>query len=386
MNSFKQSAIKIFNAEGKPKRMQNKRKTNTSLKRRVIVGMSGGVDSSVAALLLKQQGYRVIGAFMKNWSDPLPNGEACSWREDRFDARRVAVQLDIPLLTVDFEKEYKALVFENFIKEYQAGRTPNPDILCNKEIKFRAFLDFALKNGADMIATGHYARVVTKKGVAELHKGKDPNKDQSYFLYTLGQNELAHVLFPIGNLTKTQVRDIARKNSLPTAERKDSQGICFVGNVELRDFLEQYVPKHKGKILSPRGKVLGSHEGQAFYTIGQRHGLDVGGGAPLYVTERNAKANTVTVVEGSDNPRLFGTGCEVRDVTWVGGTSPRARAGWKAKIRYRQQDQPVKRVEISPQRLRIFFTSKQRAITPGQSIVFYKGSQVLGGGIIDRAI
>ncbi|MBI2426434.1 MAG: tRNA 2-thiouridine(34) synthase MnmA [Candidatus Kerfeldbacteria bacterium] len=351
----------------------------------VIVGMSGGVDSSVSALLLKKQGYRVIGAFMKNWSDPLPNGEACSWRADRFDARRVAVYLDIPLLTLDFEKEYKALVFENFLYEYKAGRTPNPDILCNTEIKFRAFLNFALQNGADMIATGHYAHVRKRQGKYELHKGKDSNKDQSYFLYTLGQNELQHVLFPIGNLTKTHVRDIARRAHLPTAERKDSQGICFVGNVELRDFLKQYVPTRKGKVISPKGEVVGSHEGQALYTIGQRHGLNVGGGAPLYVSERNARTNTVTVVEGSDHPRLFGTGVAVQDITWVSGTAPRKRTGWKAKIRYRQQDQTIRRVEILPRSLRIFFANKQRAITPGQSIVLYKGSQVLGGGIIDKA-
>lgn len=356
------------------------------MKKKILVAMSGGVDSSVAALLLQQQGFEVIGAFMKNWSKTAPGLEACSWREDRFDARKVAVQLDIPLVTLDFEDAYTSRVFMPFVREYERGRTPNPDILCNSEIKFGAFLQYAKTMSVDAIATGHYARVqASDDGRLHLLKGKDSTKDQSYFLYTLTREHLPFVLFPVGEYTKKEIRDIARKHHMSTAEKKDSQGICFVGNVELPAFLKNYIPPQSGSVVDERGDVIAAHEGQAYYTIGQRHGLKQGSGIPMYVTQRDARANTVTVVTGREHPSLFHSTLTAREVTWVAGTEPNFSQKVAAKIRYRQEDQSVRSLRSHGDELSIAFDAPQRAITPGQSIVFYAGDEVLGGAIIDRA-
>lgn len=357
------------------------------MKKKVLVAMSGGVDSSVAALRLQQQGYEVIGAFMKNWSRMVPGLEACSWRQDRFDARRVAVQLELPLFTLDFEDAYTSRVFTPFIREYTNGRTPNPDILCNLEIKFGAFLKYAKSIGVDAIATGHYARIQPDRyGNFHLLKAKDRTKDQSYFLHTLTSKQLPRILFPIGEYTKTEVREIARANGLSTAEKKDSQGLCFVGNVELQTFLKNYIPERRGDVVDESGNVLTSHNGQAYYTIGQRHGLKQGSGIPMYVTGRDAKANTVTVVTGREHPSLFHTALLAHDATWVSGRAPKSAKGITAKIRYRQDDQRVRSLQSRSDELLVCFETPQRAITPGQSIVFYRGEEVLGGAIIDRAM
>lgn len=357
------------------------------MKKRVLVGMSGGVDSSVAALLLQQQGYEVIGAFMKNWSKSVPGLEQCSWREDRFDARRVAVQLDIPLLTLDFEKEYTARVFEPFLREYEQGRTPNPDILCNREMKFGKFLEFAKSIGATAVATGHYARIFKNDdGAYSLHKGRDATKDQSYFLYTLSSAQLSSMIFPIGERLKSEVRDIARAYGLSTADKKDSQGICFVGNVELQTFLKNYIPTRPGNVVNEQGKVVATHEGQSYYTIGQRHGLKQSGGMAMYVTKRDPQTNTVTVVTGSQHPSLFHRALAVREMAWVNGRPPRVVEGITAKVRYRQDDQAVKAITKNGKEIIIAFQTPQRAITPGQSVVVYKGDEVLGGGIIDSPV
>ncbi len=353
--------------------------------KKVIVGMSGGVDSSVSAALLLEQGYEVIGVFMKNWSDDfaLKSGE-CPWEQDQADARVVADKLGIPLYTLNFEKEYKDYVIDYFFKEYQSGRTPNPDIMCNSEIKFKVFFEKALELGADYIATGHYARVVHGASGSQLLKGLDDNKDQSYFLYAIEQKALAKTLFPIGEMQKSEVRAKAKKLDLATHNKKDSQGICFVGEVDLREFLSQYIKDAKdGDIVDEdTGEVVGQHEGLAWYTIGQRKGMGVGGtGLPLYVSGKDMDKNILYVVKGNYNPKLLKKELNVQNLHWI-DKIPQNEQKLKAKIRYRQKDQDCVIKYTSDNAMRVVFSQEQRAITPGQSIVFYDNDVCLGGGII----
>ncbi len=354
-------------------------------KKKVIVGMSGGVDSSVAAALLLEQGYEVMGVFMKNWSDDfaLKSGE-CPWEQDQADARVVAQKLGIKLYTLNFEKEYKEHVIDYFFKEYESGRTPNPDIMCNSEIKFKVFFEKALELGADYIATGHYARVQHNKDGSKLLKGIDNNKDQSYFLYAIDQQALAKTLFPIGDLEKPKVREVAEKLNLSTHDKKDSQGICFVGEVDLREFLSQYIKKSKnGDIIDEDTKeVVGQHEGLAWYTTGQRKGMKVGGtGLPLYVSSKDMSKNILYVVKGNYNPKLLHSSLEATDLHWI-GERPEDEKKLTAKIRYRQTDQECVIKFVNNNLISVQFTEPQRAITSGQSIVFYDNDICLGGGII----
>ncbi len=361
-------------------------------KQKVVVGMSGGVDSSVAAALLKKQGYDVIGVFMKNWSDDFALKDGyCPWEEDQRDARRVAAKLDIPIYTFNFEQEYKNRVLDYFFKEYQAGRTPNPDIMCNKEIKFKEFLNKAMELGADYIATGHYAcQRQTRDNKFELLKGVDQNKDQSYFLYAISQQALQKTLFPIGEYTKPEIRKIAAKLKLSTKNKKDSQGICFIGEVDLRQFLSQYIKDTPGKIIDlDSGKVVGKHEGLSWYTIGQRKGMNVGGtGLPLYVADKDLAKNELYVVKGNYNPLLFKQELIANDLTWINDASFLDKSGdksvkLKAKIRYRQQDQECEVIwEKKNESIKVIFKESQRAVTPGQSLVLYDRDVCLGGGII----
>jgi len=350
----------------------------------VYVGMSGGVDSSVTAALLKKQGYDVVGVYMKNWSQDLP-GMPCPWREDYQDAKRVAVQLDIPFKVYDFENEYRQKVVDYMIYEFKAGRTPNPDIMCNQEIKFKLFLETALEDGADMIATGHYARVVDNKLMVAINK----EKDQTYFLYRVKEDALKKSLMPIGDFrTKAEVRAVAKKLGLATAEKKDSQGICFVGKVGIRDFLSQYVPTNAGVIKEQNGVTIGEHGGAIFYTIGQRHGLNVGGGLPYYVIGKDMKKNEVYVTTDLDDDRLWKQELNLTNIHWV-NSKPKMPKTYQIRTRYRA---PLvngkisffdeKHAIYSVPTLHIALSDKVRAITPGQSAVIYDGDRVLGGGII----
>lgn len=350
--------------------------------------MSGGVDSSVAALLLKQQGHDVHGLFMKNW-DEDDNGGKCSASEDMADVEAVCRILDIPWRAVNFSFEYWEKVFERFLAEYSAGRTPNPDILCNKEIKFRAFLDFALDQGADAIATGHYARCHLDGGGYHLLRGADSDKDQSYFLYTLGQKPLSHSLFPIGQLLKSEVRLLAQQAGFPTHNKKDSTGICFIGERQFKSFLQRYLPARPGLIKTLDGRVVGHHEGLMYYTLGQRQGLGIGGlrdaaPDPWYVAGKNLDENTLIVVQGGDHPALLSTGLTATDVHWVSGTAPETPFRCTLKVRYRQPDQGATIVALDSQRCRLRFERPQRAVTPGQSVVFYRNEECLGGGTIEH--
>ncbi len=347
---------------------------------KVVVGMSGGVDSSVSALLLKEQGYEVIGLYMKNWEDNDPAG-ACSSQQDFEDVVKVCDQIGIPYYTVNFVKEYRELVFEHFLSELQAGHTPNPDILCNREIKFKALLDKALSLGADYLATGHYAR--TDKG--DLLKGLDKGKDQSYFLYTLSHTILDKVLFPIGHLEKPQVRSIASRHNLATTTKKDSTGICFVGERNFRPFLANYIPYKPGDFEDTNGKIIGQHVGVAFYTIGQRKGLGIGGpGDAWFVVGKDIERNVVIIEQGTDHPALYSIQLSATEPSWVNGT-PELPFRCCAKIRYRQEDQPCTIVSNENGRLLIEFDKPQRAITPRQSIVFYDKETCLGGAMIETA-
>lgn len=355
---------------------------------RVVIGMSGGVDSSVAALLLKEQGYDVVGIFMKNWEEKDEEG-ICTATEDYEDAKRVAQQIGIPCYTVNFEEEYWDRVFEYFLNEYKKGRTPNPDVICNKEIKFKSFLNYALKIDADYLATGHYARIDYKDGNYILLKGKDDNKDQTYFLCTLGQKQLEKTLFPIGHLSKDRVREIARENELKTAEKKDSTGICFIGERNFKEFLSNYLPARPGQIKTLDEKLVGRHDGLMYYTIGQRKGLGLGGGIgngsgdPWYVAAKDLKENILYVVQGSEHPELFSAGLFASELYWVKGESPGDEFCCKAKFRYRQSDQKVK-ANLEGDSCKVTFLEDQRAVTPGQFVVFYDGDECLGGGVIDR--
>jgi len=360
--------------------------------------MSGGVDSSVAAWLLKNQGYQVEGLFMKNW-DEDDGTEYCTAMTDLADARAVADHIGITLHTASFAAEYWDRVFEHFLSEYQAGRTPNPDILCNKEVKFRAFLDYAVTLGADYIATGHYTRRrATGEGQAQLLKGLDPNKDQSYFLHAVSGSRIARTLFPVGELEKPEVRRIAAEQGFVTHDKKDSTGICFIGERKFSDFLKQYLPARPGNIETPDGEVIGRHQGLMYHTIGQRQGLGIGGlsnygDEPWYVAEKDLSRNVLTVVQGKQHPLLFSRGLISGAVDWVAGCSPvtsrgSARAGnaefrCRAKTRYRQPDQTCTITE-SGDGMRVVFDDAQRAVTPGQSVVFYDGDICLGGGVIEQ--
>ena len=357
--------------------------------KRVIVGMSGGVDSSVAALLLKRQGYRVSGLFMKNWEDD-DTDEYCSSREDLVDAVAVAERLGIEIDVVNFSSRYKKRVFEDFLREYRAGRTPNPDVLCNAEIKFRAFLDHALDLGADYIATGHYAQIRSRDGVFQLLKAEDGTKDQSYFLYRLTQEQLARTLFPLGALHKRDVREFARAEGLPVHDKKDSTGICFIGERPFREFLARYLPPQPGEIRTLDGRVVGRHEGLMYYTIGQRQGLGIGGsrdgdGEPWYVAAKDCERNRLTVVQGREHPALYHSRLRATDLTWVSGIAPHCHWVYSAKTRYRQKDAPCSIDSVSAEQCTIDFAEPQWAITPGQSVVVYESQVCLGGGIIEAA-
>ena len=353
---------------------------------RIVVGMSGGVDSSVAAALLKRAGYDVVGLFMKNWEDD-DDDEYCSTRQDLIDVASVADVLGIELDVVNFAAEYRDRVFAEFLREYSAGRTPNPDVLCNAEIKFKAFLDHAVAMGASRIATGHYAGVRERGGRFELLKGADPAKDQSYFLHRLTQAQLARVLFPLERLRKTEVRRIAREAGLPVAEKKDSTGICFIGERPFRAFLNRYLPHRPGPMKTPDGRVVGEHIGLAFHTIGQRSGLGIGGtkggdGSAWYVAGKDLGANALIVVQGHDHPLLASRSLVAADLAWVGGAAPPADATYGGKTRYRQSDAACRIASIDAVRCEIEFDEPQWAVTAGQSVVLYSGEVCLGGGVI----
>ncbi len=356
------------------------------MKPRVIVGMSGGVDSSVAALLLQQQGYQVEGLFMKNWEED-DTSEYCSASVDLEDAQSVADQLGMKLHTMNFASEYWDHVFTYFLAEYKAGRTPNPDIMCNKEIKFKAFLDFALEMGADYIATGHYARIEKQGDEYTMLKGVDNNKDQTYFLYTLQQHQLARSLFPVGHLPKDEVREIAASANFTTARKKDSTGICFIGERKFRDFLQRFLPAQPGSIVTPEGRVIGEHQGLMYYTLGQRQGLGIGGQkdlpeTPWFVIDKNLDDNQLIVAQGHQNDYLLKQFLSSSQLHWTAGKAPAAEFDCAAKIRYRQQEEAC-HVSVKGDVAQVCFTNPQRAITPGQSIVFYNQQVCLGGGIID---
>ncbi|MFT5133308.1 MAG: tRNA-specific 2-thiouridylase [Gammaproteobacteria bacterium] len=355
---------------------------------KIIVGISGGVDSSVAALLLKEQGYELEALFMKNWDEKSADG-SCMWETDVEDAMRVCDTLKIPINTVDLSREYWDGVFTDFLKEYKAGRTPNPDILCNQEVKFRAFLEHSLALGADKIATGHYSRVIPSEGTHSLYKGLDGNKDQSYFLCRLEQNQLARTLFPLGELEKPQVRQLATNAGLITHDKKDSTGICFIGERPFREFLSQYIPIKNGEIMTVDQQIVGQHDGVYFYTLGQRQGLGIGGvkGAsddPWYVVAKDTIKNTLTVAQGHNHPLLFSKGLSASNLHWISGSAPKLPFSCLAKTRYRQADQACSIEEIEENTARVLFHLAQRAVTPGQYVVFYDdGGCCLGSGVID---
>ncbi len=355
----------------------------------VIVGMSGGVDSSVSALLLLEQGYQVEGLFMKNWNED-DGTEYCTAMTDLLDAAAVCQKLGIHLHTANFAAQYWDNVFEHFLAEYKAGRTPNPDILCNREIKFKVFLDYAEHLGADYIATGHYARTHKNNGHTYLRKGLDPNKDQSYFLHAVGEQEFAKTLFPIGEIEKPEVRALAEKHDLVTHNKKDSTGICFIGERRFKDFLETYLPARPGPIMTPEGKQLGEHQGLMYYTIGQRQGLGIGGVAgaseePWYAAEKRLDCNTLIVVQG-EHRLLYESALQANQLHWINGEALAQGTKCNAKTRYRQADQACTLEKVEGDTIKVSFEKPQRAITPGQSIVFYRGDICLGGAVIEKTI
>ena len=359
-------------------------------KQRVVVGMSGGVDSSVAAWLLKNQGYDVVGLFMKNWEDD-DDEEYCTSRQDLIDAVSVADLVGIDIEAVNFSAEYKERVFNSFLAEYKAGRTPNPDVLCNAEIKFKAFLDHALQLGADRIATGHYAQVREADGLFQLLKAEDATKDQSYFLYRLNQTQLRSTLFPLGAMYKRDVRELAAKLRLPNFDKKDSTGICFIGERPFREFLSRYLPTQPGDMITADGNIVGRHIGLTYYTIGQRQGLGIGGrkegdGEPWYVCSKDMGSNRLGVVQGHDHPALLSQALTAADLTWISATRPRCNWVYGAKTRYRQQDAPCEIERVDANSCEIRFAEPQWAVTPGQSVVVYEAKRCLGGGIIAGAV
>jgi tRNA-specific 2-thiouridylase len=355
-----------------------------------MVGLSGGVDSSVAALLLLEAGREVHAVFMKNWEEDDDAGY-CAAAADLADARAVAERLGIVLHAVNFATEYWDRVFAEFLAEYRAGRTPNPDVLCNQEIKFRAFLDYALTLGAGRIATGHYARIVADREGWQLRLGADPNKDQTYFLHRLDQEQLERSLLPLGALRKTQVRERARQAGLPTAAKKDSTGICFIGERRFREFLARYVPREPGPIETPEGRLLGEHQGLPYYTIGQRQGLGVGGVAggleePWFVARKEMGRNALVVVQGHDHPLLMTRQLAASQVHWIAGAPPDAPPFVsRARLRHRAPLEPCEVTGLDGPHAQIRFDRPQRAVTPGQAVVLYSGDRCLGGGVIDRA-
>ncbi|WLS80487.1 tRNA 2-thiouridine(34) synthase MnmA [Erwinia pyri] len=359
--------------------------------KKVIVGMSGGVDSSVSAWLLQQQGYQVEGLFMKNWEED-DGEEYCTAAEDLADAQAVCDKLGIYLHTVNFAAEYWDNVFEHFLEEYKAGRTPNPDILCNKEIKFKAFLEFAAEDlGADFIATGHYVRRQDVEGKSRLLRGLDDNKDQSYFLYTLGHEQIAQSLFPVGELAKPEVRRLAEELELVTAKKKDSTGICFIGERKFRDFLGRYLPAQPGAILDPEGEVVGEHQGLMYHTLGQRKGLGIGGTKegseePWYVVDKDVANNVLVVAQGHDHPRLMSVGLIAQQLHWVDRETLQAPLRCAVKTRYRQADIACTVTPLGEDRLEVRFDEPVAAVTPGQSAVFYLGEVCLGGGVIEARL
>lgn len=366
-----------------------------SKRAKVYVGMSGGVDSSVTAALLKEQGYDVTGVFIKAWH---PEGMPCNWKEDRRDAMRVCAVLDIPFKTLDLEKEYKQEVVDYMIEEYKKGRTPNPDVMCNKSVKFGGFLKFALAEGADFVATGHYARLrreipISKsqfpnKYQIQMLEGKDKDKDQSYFLWTLTQDQLKHVLFPIGEYQKNEVRKLAEKFNLPTASKKDSQGLCFLGKVDMKDFLREYIPTEKGNVLNEQGEIVGIHDGAHLYTTGERHGFitnkKTASDAPLYVVSKDIRKNTITVSSDNyDKTKNIFSKVELSQVNWI--QNPELKKRYLARFRYHQD--PIL-CDISIEKdggVTVCFDEPQKAIAEGQSLVLYDSEKCLGGGIIENA-
>jgi len=353
--------------------------------KKVFVGLSGGVDSAVSAALLKNDGYEVVGVFIKAWT---PVGYPCTWKEDRRSAMKVAAILDIPFITLDLEKEYKKEVVDYMIAEYKIGRTPNPDIMCNKEIKFGYFLKFALKNGADFVATGHYCQKIfnPQLSIFNLKEGRDKNKDQSYFLWTLTQKQLKYILFPIGNLQKTQVRKLAKKFGLPQAERKDSQGLCFLGKIDMKEFLLQYIPQKEGEVLNEKGEIIGHHKGVLFFTIGERHGFIITKKTekqtPLYIIGKNIRKNTITVAPKSAFEEIlkFSTFHSVKISSKIFSTPPNNK-NLLCRIRYRQE-----KIACQLKGNKVIFDNPQIGISAGQSLVLYDGEICLGGGIISQQL
>lgn len=351
---------------------------------RVVVGMSGGVDSSVAALLLKNQGYDVVGIFMKNWDDTDENG-VCTATEDYNDVIAVCNQIGIPYYAVNFEKQYWDKVFTYFLDEYKAGRTPNPDVMCNKEIKFKAFLEHAVSLGADYLATGHYAQVEYRDGEYKMLRGADENKDQTYFLNQLTQDQLSKVMFPLGGIDKKEVREIAREAGLATAAKKDSTGICFIGERNFKEFLSNYLPAQPGNMETLDGEVMGKHDGLMYYTIGQRQGLGIGGsGDPWFVVGKDLKKNILYVGQGFENEKLYSSSINAVNVSWVADHAPGAEFTCTAKFRYRQADNKVTVRVKEGGAAEVIFDEPIRAVTPGQAVVFYDGEVCLGGGTIDE--
>ncbi|MBL4712381.1 MAG: tRNA 2-thiouridine(34) synthase MnmA [Gammaproteobacteria bacterium] len=359
-------------------------------KKKIIVGMSGGVDSSVAALLLLEQGYQVEGLFMKNWEED-DDKDYCAAAVDLKDARAICATLGIPLHTINFSHEYWDRVFQHFLDEYSAGRTPNPDILCNKEIKFRAFLEHAQTLGADQIATGHYVRTDIDNNHTQLLRGLDSNKDQSYFLHALNQYQLSHALFPVGEYDKSAIRDMAKNNHLVTHDKKDSTGICFIGERRFSTFLEEFLPANPGEIRTTNDEPIGTHKGLMYYTLGQRKGQGIGGlkyadEEPWYVVDKDLTNNVLRVAQGHNHPAMFHNVLESGAINWISGTKPETSQINKqltAKIRYRQSDQACELNMVDENKYIVHFDEPQRAITPGQSIVLYQDDVCLGGGIIE---
>jgi tRNA (5-methylaminomethyl-2-thiouridylate)-methyltransferase len=361
--------------------------------KKVVLGMSGGVDSSVAAILLKEQGYDVIGVFMKNWEEKDDNG-VCLSEEDYKDVIAVAEQLEIPYYSVNFVKEYWDKVFTYFLNEYKRGRTPNPDVMCNKEIKFRAFLDYAMKIGADYVATGHYARIIHEEKDGNIKsvmlRGVDDNKDQTYFLCQLNQEQLEKVLFPLGNYTKPQIREIAEKYNLKTAKKKDSTGICFIGERNFNEFLSKYLPAKKGNIVNTEGKILGRHNGLMYYTIGQRKGIGIGNtkegtGEPWFVVDKDLEKNELVITQG-DNSVLYSTGLIATDFNFINKDEITFPLNCTVKYRYRQDDSKAVINKLNENEYEVIFDKPQKAVTLGQIVVAYNGEKCLGGGVIDKII
>ena len=350
---------------------------------RVVVGMSGGVDSSVAAYLMKQQGHEVLGVFMNNWEEKDDRG-VCTSQKDWDDVRRVCDVIDIPYYSVNVAREYKERVFAHFLEEYQKCRTPNPDVLCNREIKFNVFLNFAETLGAEKLVTGHFANLGRQGDKVTLLRAKDENKDQTYFLYMLGQRALSRACFPVGGLLKSEVREIARQQGLPTSEKKDSTGVCFIGERDFRAFLKTYLPAQGGDMVDESGKVVGHHEGLMYYTLGQRRGLGIGGGGNgqrWFVIEKDVKHNRLIVSQGEDD-RLYTPRAEASEATWISGEAPGGEVECMVRLRHRQPLQKC-RIQISGEKVHMEFDQPQRAVTPGQSAVFYQGDVCLGGAIVD---